>query len=356
MDKRVRQYATTILNLIEIRKGENIWVNGPVAAKDLLLELERQIIALGAFADMDVYFEESIFTYLHDSTVSQLEVFPPVEKYRTDMCDKYIRIWSLDSFVVDYSKIPPKNLEMSRLVSDKNSRRLDTILGIGAEFPTPHHAKKIGMEWKEYRDFFYGAVSVDLKALYDSYRWLEKILRNSKKIRIVGKDTDISMSVDGRTWVSDGGYFWNLPDGEIFTGPVEDTVEGYIGFQNKQVYRGSVSVEGLHLKFENGRISDFKASSGKKFFEETINTDKGARFLGEIGVGINPMVTKITYNDLFDEKILGTIHIALGSSYVETGARNKSSIHWDLIKDLRGEGVVLVDDRVVFENGQWIRR
>ncbi len=229
-------------------------------------------------------------------------------------------------------------------------------LGVGAEYPTPQRAKKSGMDYEEYLDFFYGAVNVDLKKLYNDFRWLENILKSGEKLTVKGKETCLSMGIGGRKWVSDESYFFNLPDGEIFTGPVENSVEGYITFQDRQIYRDSVPVDNLLLKFEEGRVVDFRATEGRKFFEETINTDKGSRFLGEIGIGINHKVDRITNFDLFDEKILGTIHIALGDGFIETGSSNKSAIHWDLIKDLREGGVVVVDDRVVFEKGSWIKQ
>lgn len=356
MNTQIQNYAKSILDTINIKKDELIWVSAPVTAKELILEIQNQIIARGAYADLDVYFEESSFNKLCNSTPEQLEKFPVSEKAMVDNCDKYIAIWSLDEYVIDYSKIPPKNLETSRRVRTLNSRRLDTIPGIGAEYPTPQRAEKSGMAYAEYLDFFYGAVNVDLKKLYNDFRWLEDILKTSEKLTITGKETHLSMGIRGRKWVSDESYFFNLPDGEIFTGPIENSVEGHITFKHRQVYRDSVPVDNLHLKFEEGKIIDFKATEGRKFFEETINTDKGSRFLGEIGIGINHKVDRVTHFDLFDEKILGTIHIALGDGFVETGSANKSAIHWDLIKDLRDGGVIMADERVVFEKGAWIKQ
>ena len=356
MNTKIQNYAKSILDTIEIKKDELVWVDAPVTAKELILEVQKQIIARGAHADLDLFFEESSFNRLYNSTPEQLAKFPLSEKVRVDNCDKYITIWSLDEYVPDYSIIPPKNLETSRRIRKQNSRRLDTIPGVGAEYPTPQRAEKSGMAYEEYLDFFYSAVNVDLKKMYNDFRWLENILKAGEKLTIKGKETFLSMGIGGRKWVSDESYFFNLPDGELFTGPVENSVEGHITFQDRQIYRDSVPVDNLMLKFEEGKIIDFRATEGRKFFEETINTDKGSRFLGEIGIGINHKVDRITNFDLFDEKILGTIHIALGDGFVETGSVNKSAIHWDLIKDLREGGVVKVDERVVFEKGVWIKQ
>ncbi len=132
MSTQIQNYAKSILDTIDIKKDELIWVGAPVTAKELILEIQKQIIGRGAYADLDLHFEEAGFNRLYNSTQEQLEKFPVSEKARVDNCDKYIAIWSLDDYVIDYSKIPPENLETSRRVRNLNSRRLDTIPGVGA--------------------------------------------------------------------------------------------------------------------------------------------------------------------------------------------------------------------------------
>lgn len=354
MNARMIEYARAILNIINIGKGEKVWVYGPMGAKELLLELQRQIIKRGAFADMDVYFEESIFAFLHDSSVEQLKVFSNIEKVRTDTCNKHIIIWCNDEYVVDFSKIPPENLKTRRATTRVYRKRLDSIPTVGAGFPTKKDAKECGMNWERYQDFFFNAVKIDLKAVYDKFRWLERKINRGKEVRILSTNTDLIMSIEGRKCISDNTIMWNLPDGELFTSSVEDSVDGYIYFEHEQTYEGSSPVKDLHIEFGKGRITKFKASEGKETFERIINTDEGARRVGEIGFGINPGIPEITGNDLFDEKILGTVHIALGRGFEEIGGTNKSDIHWDLVKDIRKDGKVYIDDEVVFENGKWI--
>lgn len=354
MDKRLQQYVETILDLIEIKKGELVWVNGPVVAKEMLLELQKGIIDRGAFADMDVYFEESVFNRLQYSTEEQLSSFGPVDKARTDRCDKRVLVWSLDDYVVDYAKLSPEKLGVHRRTREANMRRLDGILSAGVEYPTPWRAKKSGMAWEEYLDFFYGAVNIDLRCLYEKYRWLEDKINRGREIRLIGPGTDLSMGIQGRSCVSDETFFWNLPDGELFTSPVEDSVEGIITFEHKQVYMDSVPVEDLILRFKEGKLVAFSASRGEEFFKNTVETDMGACRLGELGIGINPGVDRITNYDLFDEKIFGTVHIALGDGFAEAGGQNRSAVHWDLVKDLRVTGKILLDGETIFANGQWI--
>lgn len=355
-DERLIKYAKTIVNQVNAKAGEQIWVNGPAGAKELLLEIQKELLCRGAYPDLDVYFEESIFNNLYYSGIGQLSRFGPVDKVRTDTCDKHIIIWCLDDYVVDYTAVDPKKLETRRITNHKNTLRLDEVLSVGADYPTPQRAKLCGMEWEEYLDFFYNAVNIDLKKLYDSYRWLENMLNQGKVFKIQSQDTDLTIGIEGRPCISDVSNFYNLPDGELFLSPLENSVEGYISFKDKQVYQSSVPVEDLHIKFEKGRLIDFSASAGREFFSNLINTDEGAKVLGELGIGINPGVTAICHYDLFDEKILGTVHLALGNGFIEAGSKNKSAVHWDLIKDLREDGRILIDGVTVFEKGRWLKR
>lgn len=354
MSTRMIEYARAILNIINVEKGENVWIYGPLGAKELLLELQKQIIKRSAFADMDVYFEESILTFLHDSSVEQLKVFSNVEKVRTNTCDKHIVVWCNDKYVVDFSKIPPENLKTRKATTKMYRKRLDNIPAVGAGFPTKKDAKECGMDWEQYQDLFFNAAKVDLNIIYNKFRWLEGKINRGRKIRIVSTNTDLVMSIKGRKCISDNTIIWNLPDGELFTSPVEDSVDGYMYFEHEQTYEGSSPVKDLHIEFRKGRITKFKASEGKETFERIISTDEGVRRVGEIGFGINPAIPEITGNDLFDEKILGTVHIALGRGFEEIGGTNKSDIHWDLVKDIRKDGKVYINDEVVFKNGKWI--
>lgn len=354
MNARMINYARAILNVINVGKGDKVWVYGPMGAKELLLELQRQIIKLGAFADMDVYFEESIFTFLHDSSVEQLKVFSNVEKVRTDTCDKHIIIWCNDKYVVDFSKIPPENLKTRRATTRRYRKRLDSIPTVSAGFLTKKDAKECGMDWERYQDFFFNGVEVDLNAIYNKFRWLEEKINRGRKIKIVSTNTDLIMSIEWRKCISNNTIMWNLPDGELFTSPVEDSVDGYVYFEHEQTYEGSSPVKDLQIEFKKGKMVKFNASEGKESFERIINTDEGVRRVGEVGFGINHGIPEITGNNLFDEKILGTVHIALGKGFEKIGGTNESDIHWDLVKDIRKDGKVYIDDEIVFENGKWI--
>lgn len=353
MNMKISKYATELLNIVNVKRGDNVWVYSPVGAKELLLELQKQIIKRGAFADMDVFFHESIFTFLETSSVKQLGVFSNTETVRTKTCDKQINIWCNDEDQMDLSKVSPQKLRTRRKATRAPRKRLSKVPIVAAAYPTKLDAKEAGMSWKKYQEVFYRSVGTDLKKIYNKFRWLERRLDLGKEIRIVSKNTDLTVSIQGRKWISDKGIHWNLPDGELCVSPIENSVNGYITFDHKQIYEGSPAVHDLHLVFKNGKIVKLDASKGKETFKKILAFDKGAKVVGELGFGINHGITKITHDILFDEKILGTCHIAFGNGFEESGSKNTSSIHWDLVKDLRNDGTIYVDNKVVFSKGRW---
>ncbi|HET9017783.1 MAG TPA: aminopeptidase, partial [Thermomicrobiaceae bacterium] len=172
-----------------------------------------------------------------------------------------------------------------------------------------------------------------------------------RQIHVVGPDTDLRMDVGGRTWINSDGHR-NFPSGEVFTGPLEESVEGHIRFTYSSIMQGR-EVEGVQLWFERGKVVRATAAKNQEFLESMLNTDAGARYLGEFAFGTNRDITRFTGNTLFDEKIGGTVHMALGSGYPDSGSKNRSAIHWDLICDLRRGGEVTVDGEVFVRDGQF---
>jgi aminopeptidase len=171
-------------------------------------------------------------------------------------------------------------------------------------------------------------------------------------VRIVGRDTDITFSTAGRTYVVGDGHI-NMPDGEVYTAPVDESADGIISFEHPGVYAGQ-SLGGIRLEFRAGEVVAATADTGDEFLQQILAIDEGARRIGEFGVGVNFGIDRFVGDILFDEKIGGTIHLALGRAYADCGGKNQSSLHWDLVKDLRGEGVIELDGRPVFENGQFL--
>jgi aminopeptidase len=220
------------------------------------------------------------------------------------------------------------------------------------EYPVQATAQDAGMTLTEFEDFVFGAVLLDWDAERAQMGRIAAVFDAAKEVRIVGDETDLSLSLAGRVGQIDDGHI-NMPGGEVFYSPVEDSAEGEISFHEFPAVRFGNEVAGARLAFTRGRIVEASARTGQTFLLETLNTDEGARGLGEFGIGCNPGITRYTKNAGFDEKINGTVHLAVGSSYASTGGTNSSAVHWDIVKDLRANGRLYADGQLVQADGVW---
>ena len=215
------------------------------------------------------------------------------------------------------------------------------------------------MSLTDYEDFVYGACLPDLKDPIGYWRNFsasqDKIvnwLKGKQTIRVVGKETDLRLSINGRNFENCDGKM-NMPDGEVFTGPVEDSMEGHVYFSYPAIY-GSHEVTGVRLTFEKGEVVKATADKNQDYLLRTIATDAGSKRVGEFAIGTNEGIKKFTREILFDEKIGGSFHMALGSGYPETGSTNESAIHWDMVCDLRDGGEIWVDNTLFYQNGKFV--
>lgn len=223
-------------------------------------------------------------------------------------------------------------------------------------FPTNAAAQDAEMSLREYEDFVYGAAKVDQpdpvalwKAMSERQQVLVDYLKGKKNVEVKGENINLTLSIDGRTFLNADGKK-NFPDGEIFTGPVEDSVNGTVKFTYPAVYGGR-EVDGVELTFEDGKVVKATAAKGEAYLNSVLDTDQGARYLGEFAIGTNDSIQQFTRSILFDEKIGGTVHMAVGASYPDTGGVNQSDIHWDMICDMRSGGRIIVDGELFYENG-----
>ncbi|WP_221584922.1 aminopeptidase [Microbacterium sp. G2-8] len=217
--------------------------------------------------------------------------------------------------------------------------------------PTPEWASLIGLPYETLLDEFFAGTLADWPRLRRDWDALCGELGTAREVRIMSRDTDLRLGTAGRTWVSFAGEA-NLPDGEIATAPVDDRVDGHIAFPGTFWFAGA-AVEDLRLEFRDGEATDVQAARGGEFARRLLDTDAGARRVGELGVGTNPRMQSMTGDLLIDEKILGTVHIALGRAYPECGGVNRSSLHWDIVKDLREPGAsLMVDGRELIRDGK----
>jgi aminopeptidase len=232
---------------------------------------------------------------------------------------------------------------------------------VGTQWPCQASAQDAEMSLEEYEGFVYGAGHLDKanpiqawKRISRDQQALTDFLNKSREVRIVAEDTDLRYSCKGRKWINCDGHY-NCPDGEVFTGPVETSVEGHVKFSFPAVHNGH-EVEAVRLTFERGKVAKAEAEKGQDFLRAMIQMDSGSCYLGEGAIGTNYNVKRYTKNTLFDEKIGGTIHLALGAGYSETGNKNRSGLHWDMVCDLRKGGELYVDGELIQKNGKFLNK
>jgi aminopeptidase len=230
---------------------------------------------------------------------------------------------------------------------------------VGTIYPTNAFAQDAEMSLSEYEDFVYGACMPTLDDPVGYWKgfsaWQQKIvdwLKGKEHVRIVSPNTELELSIAGRQFANSDGRH-NMPSGEVFTGPVEDSVEGHVTFSYPAIHRGR-EVTGVELWFEAGEVVKARAQKNEEFLIKTLDTDEGSRYVGEFAIGTNEGINRFTGQILFDEKINGSFHMAMGAGYPETGSKNESAIHWDMICDLREAGRIWVDDVLLYENGKFV--
>ena len=351
-DPRVDQLARTLVHYsIGLKKGERVLIQGPDLARPLAVAVYREALAVGALPTLWMSFEELAWVLYAEGSDEQLEWLDPLLLEAARQVDAYISLRAPENLKMLSSVDPAKQ------VLTQKARRpfLDVVLQkrwVLCEMPTPALAQEAGMSIEEFEDFSFGAVSVDWPAMRAELQRRKTQFEAAGEVRILGRDTDLRLGVAGRIWIPDDGKH-NMPGGEIFTGPIEDSVEGEIAYDFPAVYGGR-EVEGVRLRFEAGRVVDASARSGEEYLVKMLDADDGARRLGELGVGTNYGIQRFSKSVLFDEKIGGTIHLALGRSYDETGGTNQSAVHWDMVKDLREQGEIQLDGRTVQRNGRFL--
>ena len=215
--------------------------------------------------------------------------------------------------------------------------------------PNESFAQTAGLSLNEAMKFFFDATLRDWESEARRYRRIRDLFQTASRVRIVGRDTDLTFSTAGRAYVVGDGHI-NMPDGEVYTAPVDDSAEGVIAFEYPGVFAGR-TIGSICLEFRAGEVVKATADTGEEFLRQILAIDDGARRIGEFGVGVNDRIDRFVGDILFDEKIGGTIHLALGRAYAECGGVNQSSLHWDLIKDLRSDGAIELDGRRILENG-----
>lgn len=366
-DPRLNKMAQVIINYsIELKAGQNVYVWGSTAAAaPLMLEVYREALKAGgnAFLRADLPGAQEIF--LATAQGAQLDWVSPVDRVSVEegQFDAYVRI-SAEVNTRHLSNADPDKLTRHQIAMGPILRKRMDRSAEGnyrwcvTRYPTEAHAMDAEMSLDEYTEFVFAAALLNDPDPVASWLAMGKrqqgyvdFLRGKKHIALNGPNINMTMRIDGRVFKNSQGLR-NFPDGEIFTGPVEDSVNGWVNFTYPAIYNGR-EVDGVGLKFENGKVVEATAVKNQAFLNKVLDTDEGARRLGEFAIGTNYGITKFSRDILFDEKIGGTIHMACGNGYPDTGALNKSAVHWDMIAGMQ-QGEISADGIVFYRDGKFL--
>lgn len=329
-----------------------------ITTSDLGLPLAKAVyietLKRGAYPMLDVATSGMDFEFYNLANDWQLLHVPTeVVKAKITWADAYVRIVADDNLRA-LSQIDPKKMtERSKLLRPLMDPMIDSDRWILTYYPTDAMAQEAGMSLSSLRDFYFDSVLVDYKKMAKDLKALEKVMDEGSVIHVVGRMTDLYVNIKGRLAQACFGER-NIPDGECFLAPVTDGVNGEVYFELPTLAYGH-EVSGIHLEFKDGKVINAKAERGEAALLKMLETDPGARYLGEFAIGANFKITHGMLNTLFDEKIGGTIHMALGRAYKEKrgGGENESAIHWDIVKDMRTPGSVLaIDGKEVLKDGK----
>jgi aminopeptidase len=357
-DPRVQQYAELLVGTcVGVEPGWQVLVNGGMLARPLLEAVSREIGKRGAYAIQRASLAGNGINvpWAQEAPEELLAKPAPIEARAFDEADALVAI-----------EAPENTRELASLSSERLGMlqaglrpHLERVLRmemkwVGCQYPTPALAQEAGMSVSEFEDFLYGACLLDWDAERERMSCYAERFEEAAEVRIVGTDTDLRLGIAGRPVLVDAGGA-NMPGGEFFTSPLEDSAEGEIVFgEFPAVYTGR-EVQGIRLRFDDGVVVDASAELNEEFLQELLDRDEGARRLGELGIGCNPGITRHMKNTLFDEKIDGTVHLALGNGLPEVGGTNQSQVHWDIVKDMRREGSrIELDGEPVQEAGRWL--
>ncbi|SHH25629.1 Leucyl aminopeptidase (aminopeptidase T) [Caloranaerobacter azorensis DSM 13643] len=363
-DQRIVKLAKLLVNYsLKIKKGDYLLIEGYDIAYPLIKEVYREAIRKGAHVETYVSLPGLNEIFLKEASDEQLKFVSPMQKFAVEKFDAILSIWggynekALSN--IDSEKIQKRRTATREINIKFINRASEDLKWCGTLFPTHASAQEANMGLEEYEDFVYGAGLLDkddpIKEWMEISKKQEKIceyLNSKKTLHIISKDTDLKMSIEGRRWINCDGRE-NFPDGEVFTTPIENTVEGYIRFSYPGIFVGK-EIEDIRLEFKEGKVVKATAAKGEDLLHALLDTDEGARYLGEIAIGTNYGIQKFTKNMLFDEKMGGTVHAAIGAAPKETGGNNESGIHWDMLCDMKNGGRIYADGELFYKDGKFL--
>lgn len=364
-DPRAERLAKILVGYsTEVKEGEVVAIDGESAAEPLLLAVYEEVLRAGANPILNVSLDGQAAAYYKHASDAQLGWISPVSEWMVDHADVRIAVGA-SANTRELSAVPPERQTRRQVATGELLGRMMERSARGefrwcyTLYPTNAYASEAEMSLADYEDFYYGACLADdgdpltaWQRASDETKRLAEWIEGHEEVRVTAPGTDIVLGVAGRRFIPCDGRH-NMPDGEFFTGPVEDSVEGEVTFHLPAVIGGR-EVSGVRLRFDSGKVVEASAERGEEFLIELLDTDEGARRLGELGIGTNYAIDRGTREVLLDEKIGGTVHMAVGKSYPESGGVNESAVHTDLVCDLRLGGRIAVDGEDFQVDGKFV--
>ncbi|MCX5998035.1 MAG: aminopeptidase [Chloroflexi bacterium] len=364
-DPRIEKLAELLVNYsVAVRSGDRVCIEGDASAEPLLKAVYVRVLHAGGHPIMEISLPGMEELFYRHASEEQLQHIPEPRQMIMEKYDVRIVIEATEN-TKSLSGVDP-----ARIVLRQRARAglMNTFMRRSASgemrwtlaiFPTNSYAQDAEMSLTDYEDFVYGACLPDMndpvgywQAFSQKQQKIVDRLKGKKQAHVIGPETDLRLSIDGRVFVNCDGHA-NMPDGELYTGPVEDSVDGHVLFSYPAIYAGH-EVTGVRLWFERGRVVKATAEKNEEFLLRTLDTDAGSRRVGEFAIGTNESITRFTRQILFDEKTGGSFHLALGAGYPETGSKNESAIHWDMICDRRQGGEIRINDKPFYRDGRFV--
>ncbi len=365
MDQRTQKLAKVLVHYsLKLKKGDLFKIEGEIVTLPLIEAVYNEAMKVGAHPYTMIRIPRNEEAFFKLASEAQLKYLSPLAKYEINTIDARLVILGSEN-TRNLSGIDPKRMATQRKALRPLIDRWFKRTGDGSlswcvtMFPSPAEAQDTDLSLSDYEDFVYRAGYIHMadpvkqwKKIAKEQSRLVRILNRFDRIHIRSADTDLKLRVKGRKWINCAGTE-NFPDGEIFTCPLEDSAEGFIRYSFPAVYTGK-EVEDVRLEFKKGKVVKETAGKNQAFLTSMLNIDKGARYLGEFAIGTNYAIKRFSKNILFDEKIGGTCHLAVGASIPEAGGKNKSAIHWDMVCDLKKDSEILADGKVIYRNGKFV--
>jgi aminopeptidase len=365
VDSRISKFAKVLVNYsLRLKKGDFFVIQGNIVSEPLLKEVYMEAVLAGAHPIINTNIEGITEIMLKLGSDEQISYVTPFEKVMNEHAQAILTVQGGSNtkglINIDPAKQSLRSKSRNELFHTMlNKMSTKELNWCGTQFPTHSAAMDANMSLWEYEEFLFEACHLnsdnpvaEWKKVHEEQQKLVEVLNTKRHFEFKSKDTHLTFDTEGRKWINCDGRL-NFPDGEIFTSPIENTVNGHIRFTYPAIHMSN-EVEDVMLTFKDGKIINSTAKKGEEFLKKMLETDEGSSMVGEIAIGTNYNIKKFTKNILFDEKLGGTMHLAVGASIPETGGVNQSAIHWDMICDMKDSGEIYADGDLIYKSGKFI--